>query len=297
MARRKRSASRRKRKGRLGRTIRAALVSAAVSFGLTTWALNPGFFDQLNLDHLSLEQLNLDEILASVGLAQPPAPVVASVDGTVQTTFAQCRHFFPGDAPIVPAGQALRELCFTAFAVLHSGQTKTPVFVAQRLNRQMLQAAKNVQRKDRFYEEARLPRAERAKLADYHGSGFDRGHMAPAGDMHNEDAMAQSFSLANMVPQNAQHNRGAWSKIEADTRQYVLRAQGDVYIFTGPVYKDGPSTIGDGGVAIPAYLYKVVYDATTGRSWVHWHENKASAKAGPPISYEEFVRRTALHLY
>src|SRR5699024_839614 len=65
---------------------------------------------------------------------------------------------------------------------------------------------------------------------DYQGSGFDRGHMAPAGDMHNQESMAQSFSLANIVPQNAQHNRGAWSKIEADTRKYVSRAQGDVYI-------------------------------------------------------------------
>ena len=98
-----------------------------------------------------------------------------------------------------------------------------------------------------------------------------------------------------MVPQDQTHNGGAWSQIEQDTRKYVMRAPGDVYVFTGPVYADKPRTIGS-GVAVPAYIYKVVYDATTGRSWVHWQANSASTKAGPPISYEEFVKRTGLRL-
>jgi endonuclease G len=179
---------------------------------------------------------------------------------------------------------------------LHSGEAKTPVFVAQRLNRQMLVQGQGMGRTDRFYAEARLPQAERAELADYRGSGYDRGHMAPAGDMHNDEAMAQSFSLANMVPQDPTHNRGAWAKIEADTRKYVMRAQGDVYVFTGPVYEGAPAAIGEGRVAVPSHLYKVVYDASTGRSWVHWHANNVETKAGPPISYDEFVRHSGLRL-
>lgn len=120
--------------------------------------------------------------------------------------------------------------------------------------------------------------------------------MAPAGDMDSLEAMTQSFSLANMVPQNQTHNAGAWSKIESDTRKYVLRAKGDVYVFTGPLYDARPETIGAGRVAVPSHLYKVVYDATTGRSWVHWQANSPDAKAGVPISYEEFVGRTGLRL-
>jgi len=198
--------------------------------------------------------------------------------------------------PLVPAGPSLRELCFSAFAVLHSGQTKTPVFVAQRLNRELLRRAGEVGRADKFYADARLPRAERAELTDYRGSGYSRGHMAPAGDMASPEAMAQSFSLANMVPQDQRHNAGAWSKIESDTRKYVMRAKGDVFVFTGPVYDGKPTAIGAGRVSVPGHLFKLVHDATTGRSWVHWQENSPDAKAGPPIRYDEFVRRTGLRL-
>src|SRR3546814_11041497 len=103
--------------------------------------------------------------------------------------------------------------------------------------------------------------------------------MAPAADMSTPDAMAQSFSLANMVPQDQSQNAGPWSRIEQDTRKYVMRAAGDVYVFTGPVYGERPQTIGD-GVAVPSYVYKVVYDATTRRSWVHWQANSGKARAG-----------------
>src|SRR3546814_10367844 len=92
----------------------------------------------------------------------------------------------------------------------------------------MLVRAQGLQRTDRFYAEARIPRAERAELEDYQGSGYSRGHMAPAADMSTPDAMAQSFSLANMVPQDQSQNAGPWSRIEQDTRKYVMRAAGDV---------------------------------------------------------------------
>ena len=66
----------------------------------------------------------------------------------------------------LPKRAALRELCYAAVAVLHSGETKTPVYVAQRLNRKSLEDA-HERRADKFFADARLPAAERAELSDY----------------------------------------------------------------------------------------------------------------------------------
>lgn len=104
---------------------------------------------------------------------------------------------------------------------------------------------------------ARLPSGERAELEDYKSSGYSRGHMAPAGDMPTPSAMVQSFSLANVVPQNAQRNGAAWAKIEQDTRHYVRRARGDVFVITGPVFAEDAPQIGANRVRVPAYLYKL----------------------------------------
>lgn len=177
------------------------------------------------------------------------------------------------------------------------------MYVVEKLGKSQLSDAKGEARTNKFYEEARLPSADRSRLEDYKGRisqngvevRFDRGHMAPAGDMPNAQAMAQSFSLSNMVPQAPENNRGAWAKsVEKATRKYVMRADGDVYVFTGPVYAAPVQTLGPNQVWIPKYLYKLVYDPLANRAWAHWMENTDEARASRPISYEELVRRTGI---
>lgn len=217
--------------------------------------------------------------------------------------FDACPRFFVnGAAPKMPstAPARQRELCFDAFAVLYSGQSKTPVYVVERLSKSQLADAAGEERGNNFYEEARLPSAERARLVDFKARAgdelrFDRGHMAPAADMPTAAAMAQSFSLSNMVPQAPRNNRGPWAKsVEKATRKYVQRAAGDVYVFTGPVFDAPLQTLGPDKVWIPRYLYKLVYDPSANKAWAHWLENTDEARAGRPISYEELVRRTGI---
>ena len=220
--------------------------------------------------------------------------------------FSACSQYFirgtpPKISPALPGRQ--RELCFDSFAILYSGQSKTPVYVVEKLNRAQLLDAKGERRTNRFYEEARLPYADRSQLTDYkdqlqiNGTAqrFDRGHMAPAGDMPDARSMAQSFSLSNMVPQASENNRGVWAKqVETSTRNYVMRAAGDVYVFTGPVFAAPLQTLGSGQVWVPKYLFKLVYDPATKRAWAHWVENTNEAKANSPITYAELVRRTGI---
>lgn len=227
------------------------------------------------------------------GTAKPSVPSQAQADAR----FADCPQHFPqGIAPAVAPAPQQRALCYDAFAVLHQGDTRTPLFVAERINRQSIEAAKGEQRTNRFFADARLPRSERAELSDYKGSGYARGHMAPAGNMPNATAMAQSFSLANMVPQDQRQNSGPWSKIEQDTRRYAERAQGDVFVITGPVFGPDSTTVGANQVRVPTHLFKLVYDATTQKAWVHWQPNAPDARVSAPISYHELERRTGMAL-
>ncbi len=212
--------------------------------------------------------------------------------------FSACPQFFANSKPPAIALQPEnRPLCYDAFAILHSGKSKTAVYVAQKLNRAAVADA-DEKRKDKFFEDARLPSAERATLEDYKGSGWSRGHMAPAGDMPTAQAMAQSFSLANMIPQAAKHNGGAWARtVEQATRQYAARATGDVFVITGPVFAptiEQSPAIGAGGVRVPRYLFKLVYDKDKNRAWAHWHLNDDATRGSRPISYAELVRRTGI---
>lgn len=212
--------------------------------------------------------------------------------------FSNCLQFFAhAKPPVVAPRPTNRALCYDAFAILHSGESKTAVFVAQKLNKALVEDA-DEKRKDRFFPDARLRSAERAELEDYKHSGWSRGHMAPAGDMPTAQAMAQSFSLANMVPQAAKHNGGAWAKsVEMATRKYAARATGDVYVITGPVFepsiKQSPG-IGPGQVHVPTYLFKLVYDQDKNKAWAHWQLNDNATRGSKPISYAELVKRTGI---
>ncbi len=99
-----------------------------------------------------------------------------------------------------------------------------------------------------------------ASLADYRGSGYDRGHLAPAGDMKwDREAMSQSFLLSNMSPQEPSFNRGIWKELEEQVRQWAIEKD-SLLIVSGPVLSDIKSSIGENQVGIPLYYYKVVVD-------------------------------------
>ena len=208
--------------------------------------------------------------------------------------FEDCKDLFPAQQiPTTP--QAGRDLCFDSFAIYYSPQDKKPIYTVEKLNKEQL-SAPHPRRSNQFYEEARLPFAERSLLSDYRGSGYDRGHNAPAGDMSNERSMAQSFSLANMMPQARQNNQGIWAKnVEEPTRAYVKRAAGDIYIYTGSTGSNG--SIGKSRVTIPSHLYKLVYDPSKNTAWGYWIENTNEARMTPPISYQELVEKTGIDFH
>jgi len=99
-----------------------------------------------------------------------------------------------------------------------------------------------------------------AKNEDYRKSGFDRGHLAPAGDMgYSEISMKESFYYSNMSPQNVGFNRGIWKMAEEKVRDWAFENKA-IYVVTGPILTKGLPTIGPNKVSIPAYFFKAVVD-------------------------------------
>jgi endonuclease G len=94
---------------------------------------------------------------------------------------------------------------------------------------------------------------------DYKGSGYDRGHLAPAADMaYSADAMSESFYMSNMTPQHKGLNRGRWKSLETQVRKWAIERD-SLWVVSGPVLRDGLASL-PSGIAIPEYFYKAIYD-------------------------------------
>ncbi|NWB57028.1 DNA/RNA non-specific endonuclease [Pseudomonas sp. F8002] len=216
-------------------------------------------------------------------------------------SFDSCADLFPAAQPIntatVPATMKPLALCSDNFAVLYSQTSKTPLVVVERLNAGQLKDAKGEERTNQFYPDPRIPKGARAELSDYRGQhpAVDRGHQSPAADAPSTNAMAQSFALSNMVPQDPTNNRKIWSKVEADVRKFAKRADGNVFVFTGPLFDPGYSTIGDNKVWVPTRLFKLVYDVSSKRAWAYVLPN-AETRIQKPMDYATFVKTTGLKL-
>lgn len=143
----------------------------------------------------------------------------------------------------------------TGYTVCFNTDRQIPDWVAYVLTD--AEVGGQVPRKDRFVPDPDIP-GMRATTDDYKGSGYDRGHMAPAADMKwSEEAMKESFYLSNICPQNRNLNKGDWNDLEEKVRDWAGR-YGALCIVCGPVDDTGLATIGANDVAVPKRFFKVI---------------------------------------
>lgn len=161
--------------------------------------------------------------------------------------------------------QAVYERVREGYVVGQDARLKIPLWVQYALTRE--DRTGTVERSDDFREDTSMPPVARSRLNDYSGSGYDRGHMAPANDMRrSEQVMSESFLLSNMAPQvGAGFNGGIWRSLEMAINGWVDQ-RGTLTIITGPIFSvqnDSVSyhVIGDNHVAVPSHFYKIVVDA------------------------------------
>jgi endonuclease G len=162
---------------------------------------------------------------------------------------------------MLPKGNADDEVVMhKAFAVGYNEHYEQPDWVLYELTADETHGAAN--RSDNFRADDAVSTGS-AKPSDYAHSGYDKGHMVPAGDMKwDEDAMSETFYMSNMCPQKPGCNRGIWKHLEEQVRSWAQR-DGDLYISSGPIFLTGhPAVIGNDQVAVPDDFFKVVVDVT-----------------------------------
>ena len=97
-----------------------------------------------------------------------------------------------------------------------------------------------------------------ADWRNYKNSGYDKGHLVPAGDMSFDvSAYNDTFFTSNISPQVHEFNDGVWNRLEQKVRYWAVKYNG-VYIVTGGVLANSSETIGKEKVLVPKYFYKVL---------------------------------------
>ncbi|XP_063306889.1 nuclease EXOG, mitochondrial [Pelobates fuscus] len=152
-------------------------------------------------------------------------------------------------------------------ALSYDQAKKTPRWVIEHLSKEKM-LGKADRKHCKFKPDPNIPQIFNASNEDYLKSGWSRGHMAPAGDnKFSTEAMAETFYLSNIVPQNYENNAGFWNRLEMYCRDLTNRFD-DVWIVSGPLVlpqtnEDGKKrvtyqVIGMNDVSVPSHLYKVI---------------------------------------
>lgn len=143
----------------------------------------------------------------------------------------------------------------TGMSISFNRQMHEPNWVAWELTADETKG--NIKRESKFSTDPDIDTS--ADPWDYNYTGFDRGHMAPAGDMKwDADAMRETFYMTNICPQAKALNTGAWKNLEERCRRWVQR-DSSLMIVCGPVLTDTITEfIGDNRVAVPSRFFKVI---------------------------------------
>lgn len=217
-----------------------------------------------------------------------------------------CNALVPWGAPAIQNPGLLSSvipICRTQYTLVFNPTTRTPVWVAEYITLKMITG--HEPRSAKFFEDPALPPAARSHMKDYSHSGYDMGHMAPAGDFVGDaQQILESFYLSNIVPQvGKDFNRGVWMRLEQWVRKCV-RQRGPLLVVTGPIYANGQPlewipkkdetasetkrTVRKAGyqrVAVPTHLFKVITDPRRMESVAFVMPNQAH----PRKDYAEFA--------
>lgn len=190
----------------------------------------------------------------------------------------------------------------TGYTLSYNVKTNCPNWVAWELTKDEVNA--NVaKRGNDFRGDAKVPEKNRVEAFEYRGSGYDRGHMCPAGDMKwSENAMSDCFYMSNICPQVAELNQKWWEHLERACRRWANN-EGKVYVCCGPIYSKGKARyIGnDLKIMVPDKFFKVVLSLRPGNEkaigFIYNNDGSKQAMADVVVTVDEVERLTGYDFF
>jgi endonuclease G len=176
---------------------------------------------------------------------------------------SQCPQLYNGD-PIVVNGTV--ELCNSFYVSLYDKVNQRVIVVAEHLKPNK----GSVARDNQFHSDPRI--GHRPNPSQYNDTGYDKGHMAPAGDASNDVEERETFLMTNMTPQKPTLNRNAWRMLEEHTRTLLSKSKSDMYILNIAVYNGNNKM---NGIPIPTGYWKII--TVDGKTTYYYADNKDNA--------------------
>lgn len=206
--------------------------------------------------------------------SQTTASVPIEVEEIVKKGY-EVAHSSRLEIPTAVSTLKEQKISHLGYTVSYNSSYKLPNWVAYELTYEEVQGT--IPRAKKFIQDPNV-KGVQADNDDYHNSGWDKGHMCPAGDMKwSKQAMNESFYFTNICPQNPNLNGGDWKDLEEKCRDLTSH-YGKIYIACGAIVGQAVNgTIGYNKVVIPEAFYKVLLVETSRgyESIGFYFENKA----------------------
>ena len=158
-----------------------------------------------------------------------------------------------------PRATGVQPLCQQAYLVGYDAVAKLPKYVTYELlpqNALGCIARTNAFATNQYVQGGATPQ-------DYVGTGYDKGHMAPDGDLSwDVQVEYESFLMTNMSPQAGSLNRGIWKLLETAVRGWTVQRNQSYTVYVGSLYNAQDKKIGN-GVIVPHGFYKIVINNQT----------------------------------
>ncbi|WP_445715577.1 DNA/RNA non-specific endonuclease [Flavobacterium sp.] len=150
-----------------------------------------------------------------------------------------------------------------------------------------------------FFAQDPLVESESADWRNFKNSGYDKGHLCPAGDRKKSiEDYNETFFTSNVSPQKHDFNSGIWNRLEEKVRYWAIKYDG-LYVITGGVLTNDLKTIGKERVAVPNYFYKVLLSKNENKmiGFLIPHQESKSPLYEFVVSVDEIEKITGIDFF